>query len=115
MGRLVQRFVACLNFFKMPLDHSERVRVRPEPPLWIEFVVKLPVDSDVFASVIIYTDRIKQYLEFDYFIPEFGCESYVNHALLALDFVFKCHDPLFNEIAALMRDFLIEFAEILRQ
>ena len=78
----------------MPLDHTERVRVSPESSLRIEPIVKLPIDSNVFTLEVINVDWIKQYFEFNDFVPEFRSESNINHTLLILFNVLIGDNPL---------------------
>lgn len=71
----------------------------------------MPVNGDILALEIVDINWIKQHFKFNDLIPEFGRESDIDKALLVLIGVFECDDPLFNEVAALVDNFLIKLTE----
>lgn len=112
-SRFVERSISNLHFLNVSLDHTEGIGVCPEPALWIKSVIELPVDSNVLALEIVDVDGVEEHFELNDFIPELRRESNVDDALLILIGVLIGEYPLFDEVTALICDFLVKLTEIL--
>lgn len=94
---------------QVSLHHLKRVTVGPELLLWIEAIKHLPVDSDIFSSVIWRKlNCVKLHFKLDDLFEDGWREPNFNQSFLLCCFIIKEDSVLIHVLSSLENDILIE-------